>query len=412
MKYLYIFFLFNLFVICQPRGYDFLEINHSNEPYKYGRSNSFSEINQNSLIKNLVVSTMIAGETEKLSESFNIGITEVSIRQYQEFLLDLAELIDSNSFMTSLESRGNTFQSNKQIKNFLDVFIRNVGDTIMIGETYYTISHSPGKKQSKESPPILGISFFNESGKNYLSLDGFQTGGEFNTTSDGKRFLEEAKDILWNASQDTSQYRKNELLLWLYLLPYDPDDGDRTQLLRTFYSNTIEDDQDDLDLPVSGIDWASAMIFALFYDCSLPTDLEHETACRHRKNKEFREDVDYPWDGDVLGEYDPVCKKTFKASFSRKKKLNFVEDDTFLQDNELYHLAGNVSEWIYNDYTKDLDIIYAQRNDLNFHTDLLKAFKVTRGGSYKDALYFLRNDIRLKISALHRDITIGFRIVK
>jgi formylglycine-generating enzyme len=190
-----------------------------------------------------------------------------------------------------------------------------------------------------------------------------------------------------------------------------------------------------LDYPVVGVNWNQARAFCNWrtrlnenyrsrmndipaHDFRLPTESEWELASRGgRLNTKF------PW-----GSYYTRNKQgCFQANF-KPLRGNYVADSqtstTTMKvgsfdpnDYGLYDMAGNVAEWTSSAY---FEAGYDLANDLNPEVDYtahpddppVMKRKVTRGGSWKDAEYFIRSSTR---SYEYLDTTksyIGFRCVR
>ena len=149
----------------------------------------------------------------------------------------------------------------------------------------------------------------------------------------------------------------------------------------------------------------------------LPTEAEWEFAARAGKNENI-----YPWDGNIPLTEDEGC---FYANF-KPNEGNYVRDGSIItspvgtyepNDNGLFDMAGNVSEWTSTSYTESID---RMTNDLNpeYRYNVAKedpykmSRKIVRGGSWKDVAHNIRSDIRMWEYQNEQRSYIGFRCVR
>jgi gliding motility-associated lipoprotein GldK len=189
------------------------------------------------------------------------------------------------------------------------------------------------------------------------------------------------------------------------------------------------------DYPVIGVSWDQARAFCDWrtqlqgnyrsrmndsppHDYRLPTEAEWEYAARGGRNNTI-----YPW-GSYYTRNTQGC---FMANFKPMRGNYVADSDTRVttmkvgsfdpNDYGLYDMAGNVAEWTSSAY---FEAGYDLMNDLNPQVEYnaragdpeVMKRKVVRGGSYKDATYFIRNTTR---SFEYQDTTksfIGFRCVR
>ncbi len=189
------------------------------------------------------------------------------------------------------------------------------------------------------------------------------------------------------------------------------------------------------EYPVVGVSWKQARAFCDWrtklqqafrsrmndtpaHDYRLPTESEWELAARGG-----REQTIYPWGS----YYTRNAQGCFMANFKPMRGNYVADSDTRAtttkvgtfdpNDYGLYDMAGNVAEWTSSAY---FEAGYDLMNDLNpqieynAHPDdpIVMKRKVVRGGSFKDAAYFIRNSTR---SFEYQDTTksyIGFRCVR
>ena len=149
----------------------------------------------------------------------------------------------------------------------------------------------------------------------------------------------------------------------------------------------------------------------------LPTEAEWEFAARAGKNENI-----YPWDGNIPLTEDEWC---FYDNF-KPNEGNYVRDGSIItspvgtyepNDNGLFDMAGNVSEWTSTSYTESID---RMTNDLNpeyrynvaTEDPYKMSRKIVRGGSWKDVAHNIRSDIRMWEYQNEQRSYIGFRCVR
>jgi formylglycine-generating enzyme len=189
------------------------------------------------------------------------------------------------------------------------------------------------------------------------------------------------------------------------------------------------------EYPVVGVSWNQARAFCDWrtklqrdfrsrmndtpaHDYRLPTESEWELAARGGHQGTI-----YPW-GSYYTRNTQGC---FMANFKPMRGNYVADSDTRVttmktgsfdpNDFGLYDMAGNVAEWTSSAY---FESGYDLMNDLNPQIEyyarpdepIVMKRKVVRGGSFKDAAYFIRNSTR---SFEYQDTTksyIGFRCVR
>jgi formylglycine-generating enzyme required for sulfatase activity len=189
------------------------------------------------------------------------------------------------------------------------------------------------------------------------------------------------------------------------------------------------------DYPVVGVSWNQARAFCDWrtklqrdyrsrmndtpaHDYRLPTESEWELAARGGHQAAI-----YAWGS----YYTRNAQGCFMANFKPLRGNYVADSDTRVtttktgsfdpNDYGLYDMAGNVAEWTSSAY---FESGYDLMNDLNPQVEyyarpdepIVMKRKVVRGGSFKDAAYFIRNSTR---SYEYQDTTksyIGFRCVR
>lgn len=167
--------------------------------------------------------------------------------------------------------------------------------------------------------------------------------------------------------------------------------------------------------PVVGVTWQQAKAFSVWRtqllnhwlaemgelfvnDFRLPTEAEWERASRGDLNMS-----QYPWGGPYirnesgcfLGNFKPMRGRYFEDGGFHTVKVYSYNPNGF----GLYCMAGNVSEWCETAYDESM---YEFSHDLNteYRYDAMDwdppsmKRKVTRGGSWKDVGYYIRNATR------------------
>jgi formylglycine-generating enzyme required for sulfatase activity len=101
------------------------------------------------------------------------------------------------------------------------------------------------------------------------------------------------------------------------------------------------------------------------------------------------------------------------AVFSDRKKLvsPLPKTDRSVNRNKfhLYHMAGNVREWVTDTWYNNYD---GAPNDGSARKDGDASMRIVRGGSYADSADPLRSGAREKLQTETKDKFTGFRIVQ
>jgi len=183
------------------------------------------------------------------------------------------------------------------------------------------------------------------------------------------------------------------------------------------------------DYPVVGVSWEMASAFAHWrtmyknnYEKQskngnrvpsfrLPSEAEWEYAARGGL-----ESATYPWGGPYTMDSEGCFLANFKPNrgdYAADDALYTVEAKSMpdgQNDYGLYHMAGNVSEWTASSYDKGA---YEFDSGLNPNIkDSKNQRKVIKGGSWKDAAYFLRVSTRDYEYKAEKRSYIGFRTVQ
>ncbi len=176
----------------------------------------------------------------------------------------------------------------------------------------------------------------------------------------------------------------------------------------------------------------------------LPTEAEWEYAAQAFVDNQFKDDNQthrriYPWDGNTVRNADKKQLGNFLANFKRGRGdyggiAGYRRTDGAITTNYiweyppndfgLYNMAGNVNEWVYDEYvpfsfegdveedTKDDGFLTADANNYNkagFSTFGGGHNRIYKGGSWNDIAYWLAPGTRRYIAQDSSTATIGFR---
>ena len=158
------------------------------------------------------------------------------------------------------------------------------------------------------------------------------------------------------------------------------------------------------EYPVVNITWNDAVAYTDWLSNKtgnkyrLPTEAEWEYAARARTKTK------YPFGDEIL---------ITDAVFSAIKPLTspLPRSDRSINRNKfrLYHMAGNVREWVLDTWSDNYNNAPA---DGSAHTNPTSDSRVVRGGSYADNDDALRSGARTSLRADSSDVYTGFRVVQ
>ena len=151
------------------------------------------------------------------------------------------------------------------------------------------------------------------------------------------------------------------------------------------------------DHPIVCVNWHQAARYCQSLGKQLPTEAEWERAAAGTNRRRF------PW-----GDQPPTCARAHHDGCGEHTRPVGLRPAGATPEG-VHDLAGNVSEWVYDWYTK--------KSDRNFRVPdpvgpLFGEVRVVRGGSYYEGASTLRNAYRYALNPESGFTTVGFRCAR
>ncbi|HQR34084.1 MAG TPA: bifunctional serine/threonine-protein kinase/formylglycine-generating enzyme family protein [Blastocatellia bacterium] len=212
---------------------------------------------------------------------------------------------------------------------------------VVVAIVYFSRKEEPVTPTSKNVPPPSGMALI-QGGK-------FIMGRDDGSTDEGPAHEVELKSFFLDVQEVTNQEYKKFV------------DATGRQVPRNWKTNGSYA-PDEARLPVAYVTWDDAASYAKWAGKRLPTEAEWEYAARGGNTKFV-----YPWGNQWVDGY---------ANVDRKGQLKPAPGRSFEKDVSsfgIYDLAGNVSEWVQDNYSEK----YGAKPDTRL--------RVYRGGNFLDA---------------------------
>jgi len=219
--------------------------------------------------------------------------------------------------------------------------------------------------------------------------------GEFAMGSDGVRALEDERPMhrVWldRFSMDLHEVATAQYAEFLIA----------TQRPAPWQWNSVDLSQSH-DRPVIGVDWSDADAYCRWKGKRLPTEAEWEKSARGTDGRL------YPWGDQFPGK--DLANFALGARFSYSQVLlPVLSYEQGKSPYGLFHMAGNVWEWVQDWYVVNYYEVSPARNPQGPGNG---QFKVLRGGSWSDLPKYLLTYGRFKLPPETRNSYTGFRCAK
>jgi len=162
------------------------------------------------------------------------------------------------------------------------------------------------------------------------------------------------------------------------------------------------------DLPVFNVTWRDAQEYCEWAGLRLPTELEWALAATGPLDPSGRRD--YPWgDADFIGNRLGVNIQAESREGSREPFLRFKEGADLTPETRLYHLGGNVSEWVQDPYAA---LPAGPILEDCWTGPAAGVQRVVRGGNWGAGYYSALTWYRRGVQENERKPMIGFRVAR
>ncbi len=157
--------------------------------------------------------------------------------------------------------------------------------------------------------------------------------------------------------------------------------------------------------PVNCVDWNQAVAFCKWAGGRLPSEAEWEYAARGGGRE-----IDFPWGDEIATCEYAVMTVNNQHGCEMHRTFEVCSKPVGNTVQGLCDMAGNVSEWVEDDFHSSYDDLPA---DGSAQVDEPRsASRVTRGGSFVRTFNLLRTCYRSTSSIDHQSFGIGFRCAK
>jgi len=146
--------------------------------------------------------------------------------------------------------------------------------------------------------------------------------------------------------------------------------------------------------PVVGISWEEAQSYCMWKNGRLPTEAEWEKASRGKRS------IDYPWGNEAPDK----TRLNFNSEIKKTSPVGSYEAGK--SDYEVYDLAGNVSEWVYDWHLPEFYLFSPKKNPMGPKKG---HYKVIRGGNWRNNSEDVKLVYRNATIPSIRSKTLGFR---